>query len=191
MHPSFYGQFQQYQFPPEVYSTNNTLGGRLIPRSTVRDHFPGLSASFREILESPEFSIKRMNANTINVSPERISHDSGWNAVLLAWRNALYTMTIGVAYSPDASSNELTAVQKQVNKWQDLLRRVTPGGGAYMSEATFDNANWKRDYFGQDYNRLLGIKTRYDPNFILYQHTSVGANAYWEVAADGRLCRTP
>ena len=59
-----------------------------------------------------------------------------------------------------------------------------------MNEATFDDVDWKLDYFGDNYDELLKIKKKYDRDFVLWQHTSVGADAYWEVAEDGRLCRT-
>ena len=189
MHPNFYTHFQYYVFPPEVYSTNNTLGGRLIPRSTVQTNLPELIDIFRKIAENTDFPVNRISGNTFNVTRKRVPQDPGWNAVLPAWRDALYTMNVGILYSADASSEELRAIQRQVNDWQSLFNPITPGGGAYLNEATFDNPSWKEDYFGQNYDRLLEIKKKYDPEFSLWQHTSVGSDAYWEVAGDGRLCR--
>ena len=58
-----------------------------------------------------------------------------------------------------------------------------------MNEATYDDSDWKADYFGENYDTLLKIKRKYDPSFALWQHTSVGADVYWKVANDGRLCR--
>ncbi|KAH0391610.1 hypothetical protein KCU89_g14337, partial [Aureobasidium melanogenum] len=63
------------------------------------------------------------------------------------------------------------------------------GGGTYMSEATYDNPNWKPDYFGANYQRLLSIKNKYDPQRLFWANTAVGSDDYWRPAVDGRLCR--
>ncbi|KAI1271764.1 FAD-binding domain-containing protein [Xylaria sp. FL0933] len=189
MHPSFYTHFQHYTFPPEVYSTNNTLGGRLIQRSTIQHRLPELVGALREIAESSDFPANRISGNTFNATLKRIPQTPGQNSVLPAWRDALYTLNVGIGYSPDANPEELRAIQQQANKWQKLFNPITMGGGAYVNEATFDNSEWKKDYFGKNYDRLLEIKLKYDPKFTLWQHTSVGADAYWEIARDGRLCR--
>ncbi|KAI1504776.1 FAD-binding domain-containing protein [Biscogniauxia marginata] len=184
VHQNFYNHFQQYTFPPEVYATNSTIGGRLIQRSAVRDNLSELVDAFREIAENADYPDNRVSGISLNVTQKHMS-----NAVLPAWRDALYTMNVGLGYNPDVSSEELQVIQEQVNEWQALFNPLTPGGGGYMNEATFDNPSWKEDYFGQNYDRLLEIKKKYDPEFALWQHTSVGADAYWEVAGDGRLCR--
>ncbi|OTB00611.1 hypothetical protein M426DRAFT_267397 [Hypoxylon sp. CI-4A] len=189
IYSSFYTHFQHYQFPPEVYSTNNTLLGRLIQRTTIRDRLHELLGVFRMIAENPSFPAVRISGNTFNLTRNRIPLDPEWNSVLPAWREALYTLNVGILYGADATPGELRVIQKQANEWQQLFSPLTPGGGAYVNEAVFDNPNWKADYFGENYNRLLEIKNKYDPEFALWQHTSVGADAYWEVARDGRLCR--
>ncbi|KAF7858874.1 hypothetical protein EAF04_008916 [Stromatinia cepivora] len=82
----------------------------------------------------------------------------------------------------------INQVQAQVNKFQDQFKMLTPGGGAYMNEATFDNPTWKEDYYGTNYDELLKVKLSHDPNFVLYAHTSVGSDLV-TVASDGRVCR--
>ncbi|KAI5917047.1 FAD-binding domain-containing protein [Camillea tinctor] len=189
MFPSFYTHFQHYTFPPEVYSTNNTILGRLIQRSTVQNRLQSLLDIFREIAENPSFPAIRISGNSFNITRDRIPQAPGWNSVLPAWREALYTLNVGIVYGADVTPEELHTIQRQANEWQKLFSPVTPGGGAYVNEAVFDNPNWKADYFGENYDKLLEIKNKYDPEFALWQHTSVGADAYWEVADDGRLCR--
>ncbi|GAP91978.1 putative FAD binding domain-containing protein [Rosellinia necatrix] len=189
IYPSFYTHFQHYTFPPEIYATNNTLGGRLIQHSTVKNSLSELLDAFREIAENADYPVKRISGNTINVARKHILQAPGRNSVLPAWREALYSLNVGISYSSDAAPEELRVIQRQVNEWQQLFSPITPGGGAYVNEATFDNPDWKIDYFGENYDKLLKIKKKYDPEFALWQHTSVGADAYWEVARDGRLCR--
>ncbi|KAI1424147.1 FAD-binding domain-containing protein [Xylaria sp. FL1777] len=190
-HPSFYEHFEYYTFPPYVYSTNNTLSGRLIPRSTVQSRLPELLDAFRKIAENSNFPAVQISGNSFNATMRRIGQTSVRNSVLPAWRDALYTLNIGILYGADVTPEDLRMIQRQANEWQQLFSSITPGGGAYVNEATFDDANWKVDYFGDNYDRLLEIKYKYDPEFALWQHTSVGADAYWEVTSDGRLCRIP
>ncbi|KAL8755404.1 MAG: hypothetical protein Q9184_004810 [Pyrenodesmia sp. 2 TL-2023] len=102
---------------------------------------------------------------------------AGSNAVLPAWRDALYTLNIGIRFDADASPMELQQVQAKLTPWQALFEPLTPGGGPYMGEATFDYPNWKKDYFAKNYDRLLGVKKKYGPKFALWQHTLVGADA--------------
>ena len=188
-HTSFYDHYEYYQFPPEIYETNNSLGGRLIQPSTVENNLTGLIDVFREIVTDSMFPENRISAISINVTHGRVGNVPGSNAVLPAWRDALYTLNVGIGFNPDVPPEELQAAQAKVNIWQSLFNPLTPGGGGYVNEATFDDPDWKVDYFGENYDALLEIKKKYDPDFALWQHTSVGADAYWEVAEDGRLCR--
>ena len=189
VHPRFYDHYQHYTFPDAIYATNSSIGGRLIPRETVQNNLPGLINIFREISTNPNFPAQRISAISINVSHDRVGNRPGSNAVLPAWREALYTLNIGIGYGADASVQELQQAQAQLNEWQALFEPLTPGGGTYMNEATWDNVNWKRDYFGSNYKKLLSVKRRWDPQGQLWQHTSVGSDENWRVAADGRLCR--
>lgn len=79
----------------------------------------------------------------------------GSNAVFPAWRDALYTLNVAIGFNPDVPPEELQVVQAKVNTWQALFNPLTPGGGAYMNEATFDDPGWKVDYFGENYDALL------------------------------------
>ncbi|KAI1417801.1 FAD-binding domain-containing protein [Hypoxylon sp. FL1857] len=189
LHSRFYDHYEAYTFPPEIYATNSSLGGRLIQVTTIQNNLTGLIDVFRQIATDADFPRNRISAISLNVTHDRVGNKPDSNAVLPAWREALYTLNVGIGFDADAPTSELRAVQAKVNAWQALFTPLTPGGGGYMNEATFDDPTWKEDYFGANYNKLLSIKRKYDPHFALWQHTSVGADAYWEPAADGRLCR--
>jgi len=65
---------------------------------------------------------------------------------------------------------------------------MTPGGGSYANEASYNYVHWKTDYYGANYERLLAIKRKYDPGNVLWGGVNVGGDLM-TVAADGRLCR--
>lgn len=84
------------------------------------------------------------------------------------------------------------------------FRALAPDSGAYLNEVCVNSkfldapdralqanpvdVDWKRDFYGVNYDRLLSIKTKYDPNHIFYGLTAVGSD-YWVEKDDKRLCR--
>jgi len=99
----------------------------------------------------------------------------------------LFLINMVLESSEQAPWPKLQADLAEMNSWQDRLRLVTPGGGSYGSEATFDNQYWKSEYYGSVYDRLLQIKQRYDPGFVLWNQPAVGSDLY-RLRDDGRLC---
>lgn len=178
---------------PAVYTTNNSVGGRLVPRNTVQSNLPALVNVLRDIVEvsAPEVGFSLVNGITVNLTAKRIGSAAspGANAVLPAWRDALMTLIIGIPLAEDAAWSTIKFGQGWLNDKQSKLRGVTPGGGTYMNEATFDNVNWKQDYFGGNYDKLLGVKRTYDPLGLFWANAAVGSDVSWAPRGDGRLCR--
>ena len=57
----------------------------------------------------------------------------------------------------------------------DPLRAVTPNSGAYWNEADIMEPNWEETFWGKDnYQRLKGIKNRYDPNGMFRVWQGIG-----------------
>ncbi len=63
-----------------------------------------------------------------------------------------------------------------------VLRSAAPGAGSYVSEADYFNANWRDDFWGANYSRLRGLKSRYDPDGLFIVHHGVGSEDW---SADG------
>ena len=49
--------------------------------------------------------------------------------------------------------------------------------------------DFKDAFYGPNYDRLLSIKDKWDPDGVLYGATAVGGDRWREDAEDGRLCR--
>lgn len=192
---NFYEHIEHYtgNLPYGPYVTNDIIAGRLIPRTTVQHNASALTAELRALVSGqahgfPASTRLRVNGIAANVSHARAGNAAGANAVLPAWRDALYWLNVDVTLDPATPAPALALQQARLNAVQARLRDATPGGGAYMNEATFDDAHWRADYYGANYPALLRVKDAYDPDALLYAHTSVGADRV-TVAADGRLCR--
>ncbi|RYP78465.1 hypothetical protein DL769_003188 [Monosporascus sp. CRB-8-3] len=186
--PTYYDHFAQYTpgLPFGSYATNSVIGGRLIARLTVQDRLGDLMSAFRNITTAGGRHPFRVNGVASNVTHGRVGNAAGANAVHPAWRDALYWLNMDVYFDERGPAAVVGALQARMNAYQDVLKALMPGGGAYMNKGTFDNPEWKADYYGPNYERLLGVKARYDPGFLLYGPASVGSD-YWTVAAD--VCR--
>jgi hypothetical protein len=58
------------------------------------------------------------------------------------------------------------------------LRKVAPARAAYVSESNFFEKDWQRSYWGANYERLLAVKRRYDPDGLFFVYHGVG-NEDW------------
>lgn len=70
-----------------------------------------------------------------------------------------------------------------------LEHLIPEGGSAYSNEGDLHERDWKKVFWGSNYNRLLHVKQKYDPKRLLYALHTVGSDA-WTPQEDGRLCRT-
>ncbi|KAE8151235.1 hypothetical protein BDV25DRAFT_128923 [Aspergillus avenaceus] len=175
-HSTFYKSYQATN--PHLNITDYQIGGRLLPRSTI-DNNPSLLPTFQEIVA---FNTSIAGVS-LNVSRGR------WpsNAVNPVWREAGMAVVLGLPYSRVRE----TDLQRQVVMTNELVPRLealAPGSGAYLNEADFNEPDWRRVFYGVNYQRLLAVKEKYDPFQVFYGLTAVGSEG-WVVSGDGRLCR--
>lgn len=185
---SFYEHYNTYVGTDQIFTRNLTIGGRLISKPFVEKSglVPNLTNTLRTIKESsPDTTIYFLG---YNASFARGGVTAQTNAIIPAWRDSLFLINLVTWSDPRANWPTLNSVLAQINVWQDWLRDLTPGGGAYINEATFNDATWKEDYFGSNYKRLSTIKKKYDPDHLFYAKPGVRADEWFE-AADGRLCK--
>lgn len=57
-----------------------------------------------------------------------------------------------------------------------VIEGITPGSGAYSNEANPFTINWREAWWGENYERLLRVKNKYDPRGLLKCWKCVG----WE-----------
>ncbi|RDW88377.1 hypothetical protein BP6252_00409 [Coleophoma cylindrospora] len=158
-------------------------GGRLISRDNVANNMDALSAAYRNITEN---GVTFIGVGT-NVSSSAITSGPS-NAVLPAWRTALVSATLTLPWNFTAPWDDMIALQdKMTNEIVPQMEAVTPNSGTYMNEADFRQPNFQTTYFGTNYDKLLAIKNKYDPDHLFYAVTAVGSE-YWTVADDGRMC---
>jgi hypothetical protein len=157
-------------------------GSRLIPRSLIEDDNASLQKAITNLTTGGGVFI-------IGSSASYAAPSSGIpNAVFPPWREALIQMQLLTPYSN--TNRELNVENQRIitDELNPQLANITPQSGAYMNEGDFNEPNWKQTFFGANYDQLLSIKEKWDPNSIFYINKGVGSDV-WTVAEDGRMCR--
>ncbi|KAJ4350426.1 uncharacterized protein N0V89_009047 [Didymosphaeria variabile] len=104
-----------------------------------------------------------------------------------AWRTAL-THFIAVQSWPDGIAQPaIDSVYSDVTAKVQNLRDLSPETGAYFNEADSYEPEWQHAFFGEHYEKLKEVKTKYDPENVLWCRRCVGSEALVE-RIDGRLC---
>ncbi|OGE47609.1 hypothetical protein PENARI_c040G03181 [Penicillium arizonense] len=123
----------------------------------------------------------------------RNTAEEQWGALLPAWRSAyLHFISNGATVDSKAASSPKLALQKAAH-WNEAKERMwrewSPNSGAYMNEANPYTSNFKQDFYGSNYERLVQIKAKYDPSYSLFVLSGVGSDQWHYDLDTGRLCK--
>ncbi|GAQ36791.1 hypothetical protein AtubIFM55763_011218 [Aspergillus tubingensis] len=174
--------------PDGSYTNAQVQGGRLIPREVLMsaDSNRALTAALREISSNRAFRI-------IGVGTDVSRGGDVPNAVFPGWRKAITWIELTADW--DFTQSYATNVANETlitNHYDPLLTQVTGlanSSGAYLNEGDFQQKDFQTQFFGGNYASLKQVKRRYDPEGVFYGTALVGSDD-WEVASDGRLCRS-
>ncbi|KAK5632339.1 hypothetical protein RRF57_008054 [Xylaria bambusicola] len=117
----------------------------------------------------------------------------GSTAVTPTWRRAIVhagqvpdTSMTGHAFLPLNATARAEALDI-VNARTEPYRKLAPDMGAYVNENYPYEPDWQHTFWGENYERLLEIKRKVDPEDVLWCNPCVG-NDRWEQVGY-RLCR--
>lgn len=175
---------------PVIDVAVDQFGGYLVPRSVVEDKKQpssnkALTKAFRHMLNDGG-GIALVG---LNVSRETSGPDSP-NAVLPAWRDTIYHALLMKPWdsNPAALPRMLQDQRTMTDEYVAPLQRLALESGAYLNEADFRQKDFKKVFFGANYDKLKTIKSVYDPYDLFYVLKGVGSDE-WTQLHDGRLCR--
>ena len=60
------------------------------------------------------------------------------------------------------------------------LKKIAPSTGSYVAESDYFLTNWQQEFWGQNYRRLLAVKSRYDPSGLFFVRHGVGSELWSE-----------
>ncbi|KUI63017.1 6-hydroxy-D-nicotine oxidase [Cytospora mali] len=85
-----------------------------------------------------------------------------------AWYTSLWNYGGGMNLAWNSSYNDrlqsILNVTYMTKMAEDL---IGPGGGAYVHESNMFTQDWRSSFWGSNYQRLLEIKKKYDPDMLL------------------------
>ncbi|KAK6005957.1 hypothetical protein QM012_006367 [Aureobasidium pullulans] len=194
-YPNYLEHFNFYLGPlpygnPVVNIIDVTLAGRLIPRTVIEN-----STSNEAFMNALKLSVYPggdfvTGGIGLKATHEVAGNNASSNAVLPAWRDALVSILAFAPWNFTSSFPSNTASQNYlIDVTVPALAALAPDGGAYLNEGNALQQDWKQSFYGSNYERLLSVKNKYDPNDLFYALTAVGSEA-WALANDGRLCKS-
>ncbi|PYI33416.1 hypothetical protein BP00DRAFT_434573 [Aspergillus indologenus CBS 114.80] len=116
-----------------------------------------------------------------------------WGALLPAWHTAcLHFIANGATVDSVTAGSSKRALQDAA-RWYEAKEHMwqlwAPEAGAYMNETNPFDPEFKRDFYGANYDRLVQVKAKYDLTESLFVLAGVGSDR-WDYDLDsGRLCR--
>jgi len=161
------------------------VGSRLLPRSLWEDpeQLKSLQTTIRSILEGGTAAVDFIQRPTLEVA------GNPYNAVLPAWRNTERHFAVVIPLVDGQSEEEALENQDRITtQFIPELKKLTPGSGSYNNEADYQDPDFKQAFWGPNYDKLLAIKDKWDPDQLLYGSINVGGDR-WTETEEGRLCR--
>ncbi|KAF1847051.1 FAD-binding domain-containing protein [Cucurbitaria berberidis CBS 394.84] len=104
--------------------------------------------------------------------------DNSKTGVNPAFRDALWHVVMGAAWMTDTLPHVRAQIQNAISASVQPFKALTPGGGCYMNEGDWMEDNWQQTFFGENYDRLLEVKRRYDPTDLFNCWKCVGWTGY-------------
>jgi FAD/FMN-containing dehydrogenase len=115
-------------------------------------------------------------AEAVQRGRETSVHPAVYNAAALVIAAAAGQGYPGVpGGEPNVPEGE--AARDSVTAAMQLIRAATPGAGSYVNETDYFEPDWQREFWGDNYARLLEIKRKYDPEGVFTCHHCVGSEA--------------
>jgi hypothetical protein len=182
---SYYDHYATYMGPlpnGHLAVESYQFGSRLIPRSVIEDN----NDEFNSVVQN--LTAYGVIAGVSAASFYNVQQAS--NAAHPAWRSATMQMQLITLWNNTAEAwdDNLAAQKQMTDEFVPQIMAVTPDSGTYINEADFNQPNWKEDFFGSNYDKLVAIKNKWDPTGVFYILKGIGSEA-WTVANDGRMCR--
>jgi hypothetical protein len=178
--------------PFGLYPTTQLFNSRLISRATSEsgDRSKSLTAAMEKAIASDSAAGLFFGCSAMNV--KGVPHPD--NGVAPMWRQAIaICMTISL-YDWNIPEETMVARRAHLAKVvTPMIEAETADSGAYLNEADPlvyppGELRWQKEFYGSNYDRLRRTKRKWDPESLLYAHTAVGAEDFFQ-DGEGRLCR--
>ncbi|KAL2293009.1 hypothetical protein FJTKL_08025 [Diaporthe vaccinii] len=191
--PNYYVHVDRDEGPlpygSQEQATTALLNSRIMPISLISD--PSKP-------ETQAFHLAVQNMTTMNdaryiwgcVSLGTNKWKDTYNSVFPAWRDSMAHCVLQATWNREIPYQEMVDIKKYTTSVVvPYMEEYTPGGHIYINEIDpLYQGDWKKYGYGANYNRLMSIKKKYDPDNLFWGHFSVGGDKFTTDSA-GRVCK--
>ncbi|KAJ7472378.1 FAD-binding domain-containing protein [Mycena galericulata] len=156
---------------------DGVLGSRLIPATAYRDPAT-VETVYSELLDRGTLAI----LGNLVAGGQVAENANISSAVNPAWRAAKTFLILANQWTDAASIGEIDTIRRQFQTQQlPILEKLSgPDAGSYSNEADVLEPDFETTFFGPNYAKLSGIKSKYDPGDLFIVGAGVGSERWDE-----------
>ncbi|KAK4173104.1 hypothetical protein QBC36DRAFT_336536 [Triangularia setosa] len=183
-----YGTFYDLynaMFEIEMAGNSALTGGWTIGRQDVVNNHTAIIDAFQTVINAGSFIVGHMWS-----AGHRLPQ-SEWakSAINPRFRNVVDKLITIVPVSGDAPLAAKAEAQNRLTNIVDgALRAAAPNGASYINEADPFQPDWQNAFWGTNYQRLLQIRRKYDPEGVFYAVSTPGTEKWEQIETGTRLC---
>ncbi|KAF9874475.1 hypothetical protein CkaCkLH20_08038 [Colletotrichum karsti] len=193
--PDFSSFFESVNSAPSIAGQYSLMSSRLLGRKHLSEiPVTTLASYLKRALAAQDPTGGGMMVIGLQGGPgPRSVPEKMRGAVNPVWRSTyIHMMSYGASLDTTVAPKEALA---SAAKWleevkEPVWREWAPGSGSYMNEANAFNSQFKEDFYGESYDKLLEVKRKYDPTESLFVLAGVGSDAWDYDLNSGKLCKT-
>lgn len=154
------------------------IASRLVPTSSVSS--PEAQSTLLEALISAEKiapGVRFLVTTPFNYPVDAVAEaqdEFASPSVNPAWRNSIFHATTVTTWNWNTTRSDIAKKYQTATAAISELSKIS--NAAYLNEADVYESNWQDVFFGKNYMKLLEIKNKYDPDYLLDCWHCVGWN---------------
>jgi len=86
----------------------------------------------------------------------------------------------------NAMRSEIKQLKEQLDEKVQVIYNSFPNAGTYLNEASYFEKDWQTTFWGKNYEKLLKIKQKVDPQDLFICHHCVGSE-FWDASGNCKL----
>lgn len=174
----FYDLFEKIMHPnAEMVGWGARISSRLIPREhfATNETIEELIDAFIEGTKSTRPSSFFLPTQILATATLRVKDENRETSVQPLFRKSVWHVIYTGGWIQGMPEFIKRRTAQKVSEAANPIRKITPGGGAYMNEADVLEPEWRQSFWGdENYERLVTIKQKYDPTNFFHCWKCVG-----------------
>lgn len=194
LYPSYMDFFNYLQSAGSSAGAASVVSSRVLGRADLSDlSICRLQYHLRQVMQGEvEGSGSRLVIGLQGGNGPAQVEDRMRGALNPAWRTGyVHSIVTGssldLTIPPQDALDAAAAWTEEVK--ETAWREWAPTAGAYINEANPYSSSWKHDFYGENYDRLVELKEKYDPTSTLFTLSGLGSDEWDYNLTTGKLCR--